>query len=630
MEINPPAIPIRPYSFNPIKNTPENFKLYQQIDVKVLSSDILKNELALQLADKTLHVQTNQALNPTTLPAEGAVLKLQVVKLVPALEFKILSDTLNTSTTSTPNLPGAALPASELRLRLTENAPTSLALLSKAPLDSESTPSETTSLIKQSTAQLNGTSNTLQLSSPLDLAKLLRPGQVMLIRILDISPEALRFELLPKAPAQNFSGLSNPTLNPPSQPAQPSLPSLATPSNASLTPPALSSSSTLPTPITTPVNPPPPPLSPSSRTTEPTQLQNPVNALPPSAQPALRPPQNPEVLTIPLKQVNIDSSSPTLNSLALKPGQTLEIQVNQLDKSPSFKILASNQFVQASQTQKVTETLRHLLPQQIPTAVLLNELIKHLPGPRANESVPEALQRIAVEIFNNLPDEQQLTNPLTLKKSLENSGLFLEAKLPQLLNEKPPELAQDFKLNLLKLLVVIKEHLGQAPQTNDASPKVDVNLLQDLQQKTEGSVAKLVLDQLASLPKDDTSKQVWNLEIPFVNQQGSNKIDIEIEQDQGHSGEDFASPSWSVTLTLTPPGLGTIHCKVSYIDNTINTYFRSEHLDTLSMVERHLDQLREQFEAAGLHTGYMSTQEGNFKKNLQEKLARKTLFSDKA
>lgn len=593
MEIQIPLKPPTQQLLASVKNSPLALKLNQQIEVKVLNTDAFKNSIALQFGDKTLEVQANQTLNPNNLPSDGAALKLQVVKLTPILEFKILNDVLtnqksalNTHSGSNTGLGNPTQqPASTPELRL---------LLANLPVATQLKPAATPTLhLTANTLPAESTptttlGNSLSLTPSTELAKAFTPGQFISIKIIDLSAEAIRFQLLSDttdntettATGKPVVSLGTDATN------LPDVDNLATPSATKNIP-----ATTL---LTVALN----------------QFKINVSQL------------DQKALDLTGKACNLE--------LQLKPGLTLHLEVKQSNNQLEFNIVNPHDAIQ--QNLKISETLVQLLPQQITPTLLLNQLIQHIPELLSHETLPEALQRIAQEIIQNLPKAAQLTDPQTLKQAVVDSGIFLEAKLPQLLTEMPVALQKDFKLTLLKFLVEIKEHLQIQPDKEgleNSKATNDLTVLKELQQKTEGSIAKLVLDQLSSLAKDDSPKQVWNLEIPFLTKTHADKIAIEIEQDHSHSSNPDDDPSWSVTLTLTPPLLGTIHCKVTYIDKCINTYFRSETPQTLEMLQHHLEQLRQQFEAAGLKSGFMNVQEGHFKKDLSQKMSQRTLFNQK-
>lgn len=309
------------------------------------------------------------------------------------------------------------------------------------------------------------------------------------------------------------------------------------------------------------------------------------------------------------------------------------------------------------------------LEAKLPPAMAQAEIVKELPGLIKNESVPQSLQRIAAEILQSLTPKQTLAdNPSVINsKLIVEAGLAspgtrladggMDAKsatqktggLEQLLDKLPSapkiiatdagektalpgttlqeSIADDFKANLLKFIHALKQELtAQGEQQHN---QVDLDLLKNLQNKTENTVAKLVLDQLMSLPKEDNPKQQWIIDIPFIDRQQAESVKIEIQRDKENKKQS-GSNDWSVNITITPPELGTIHCLVSYRNDAINTFFKSQNTQTTELIKHNLDYLKNQFEESGLKTGHMDAHHGSQKIQTPHQLAGKKLFDDNA
>jgi uncharacterized protein (UPF0147 family) len=614
-----------------------NLKVGQKLDAKVVNANIeaTKNAVALSIGDKNISVQSNQPLklNP------GQQLKIQVTQIAPTLEFKILEP-----------LPEAQKPAIEIRLKLISTTMDGgSAASSRDPIRPTSTDSGSTVNNRESMRQDAGIAAGVQKAV-----------------INEANPNPLR------GPAMdgNNSPLTNKTtLNADSQISGKDL-LLAIrekPDNANLAP-------LLKQPLDAKI---------ISIIGNKIQLQI---VEPGSKQTA---------------QLNIDRSQITNAPSELKAGQSLNLQVTKTGSVPEFKIVPNTSNIPEA---KVAEFVKQFLPRHEASPVFLNQLIQDLPQLMQNKSVPQALKDIAQKIIQNLPPKEQLVTSQGLKQAMTDSGLFLETKvtsaigqstlvneLPQLiknenvpqslqriaveimqnltqkqplLNKPTPEpaavepneaesppaklnppddsnlskpspladaepIANDFKTNLLKFIQALKQEISV--QGEQASSQTELDLLKNLQHKTENTVAKLVLDQLASLPKDDSPKQVWLVDIPFIDRQHAESVRIEVQQDKENRQQQRGN-NWSVNITITPPELGTIHCIVSYRDQLINTYFKSRNDQTTEIIKNNLNYLKEQLEQSGLKTGHMDahaeTQKTQF--GHAQQLAGKRLFDDKA
>lgn len=282
------------------------------------------------------------------------------------------------------------------------------------------------------------------------------------------------------------------------------------------------------------------------------------------------------------------------------------------------------------------------LEAKLPPALVQAELIKELPQLIKNESVPQSLQRIAAEILQNLTQKQPLLNNPVLQQLATNTTPISETELAALKlnlpltvegesgNAKTNALgAEDFKANLLKFIHALKQEL--ASQGEQPLNKTDIDLLKNLQNKTENTVAKLVLDQLMSLPKEDSPKQLWVIDIPFIDRQQAETVKIEIQRDKENKKQS-GSGDWSVNITITPPELGTIQCMVSYRNDAINTFFKSQNTQTTELIKHNLDYLKNQLEESGLKTGHMDAHDGAQKTQAAHphQLTGKKLFDDNA
>lgn len=401
----------------------------------------------------------------------------------------------------------------------------------------------------------------------------------------------------------------------------------------------------------------------------------------------------------------------------LKVGQSLSLDIVLTGNAPEFKMIAAAKPISEA---AVTEFIKQFLPRHEAAPIFLNQLINDLPQLLNNQSVSQTLKTIAANIINNLPPKEQLVSSLGLKQAIADSGLFLEAKLPPVMDQtefikqlpqliknqsvpqslqrmageimrnltqkeslpdgsgveqaidlkliaeaplselnpaKPADAAnadatqventlepllkadtaekalpgvaaEDFKANLLKFIQALKQELGA--QDGQQPVQADLDLLKNLQNKTENTVAGIVLDQLMSLPKDDSPKQLWSIDIPFIDRQQAETVKIEIQQDKESRQQSSGGGNWSVNITVTPPELGTIHCIVSYRDDVINTYFKSLSPQTTELIKHNLDYLKNQLEESGLTTGHMDAHDGAQKTQAPHPLAGKTLFDESA
>ncbi len=560
-----------------------NLKVGQQLDVKVVGADIqaAKNAITLTLGDKNISVQSSQPIevNP------GQDLKIQVTQIAPTTEFKILGTLAELKAKSTQLQAPQTQPA-ELRLKLIPTAreggittigkePDSATLLSiKQPLDAK-------------ILSFIGTKIQLQIFSPSTAASGGKQATQITIDRAQLTNAPSDLKVGQNLNLQIIKGGTTPEFK-----------ILSAASNIRAAKVAEFVKQFLPRHEDSPIF-----------------LNQLIKDLP--------------------KLMNNESVSQSLKDIAAKIIQNLPPK-EQLITSQGLKqsIVNSGLFLEA----------------KLPSAMAQAQLIKELPQLIQNESVPQSLQRIASEILQNLtqktplPNEQPVAESKLLLDAVANetktpkAGALVEATettsgkavLPGTVQGAIQQVStEDFKANLLKFIHALEQELTtQGEQQHD---QINLDLLKNLQTKTENTVAKLVLDQLMSLPKDDNPKQQWIIDIPFIDRQQAESVKIEIQRDKENQ-QQAHSNDWSVNITITPPELGTIHCVVSYRNDAINTFFKSQNTQTTELIKHNLDYLRGQLEESGLKTGHMDAHDGTQKKQTPHhvELAGKKLFDDKA
>ncbi len=299
--------------------------------------------------------------------------------------------------------------------------------------------------------------------------------------------------------------------------------------------------------------------------------------------------------------------------------------LNQLKRGQSVEINISK-VAQQLQQQKITDSIRHFFPLQSPPSELTTQLMQKLPVIQENENIPTALKRLAREILDTIPKTENLTEHKSLQKALNQSGLFLEAKLAYALPRHELNLSTDLKALLLKFQQALKTHLSTEKQSKTDS--LELSVLKEIFQKTESTLANSILNQLISLPKEDSNRQVWLLELPFLNQDKTENVKVEINKEKKNNNPDDQE-NWTVSIKLSPPGLAPIQCKLSSIEETINTQFSSESHHVVKKINDNLDYLKTQFEKTGLKPGHLSARKAASEDSLTVQIKKQTLFDQK-
>ncbi len=123
--------------------------------------------------------------------------------------------------------------------------------------------------------------------------------------------------------------------------------------------------------------------------------------------------------------------------------------------------------------------------------------------------------------------------------------------------------------------------------------------------KISAGLSRIILDQLASLPKPDISTLTWHFELPFRNGQRLDSLYLHIQEERRKSAIEETPPHWSVLVEMTPPGLGKIQVKLILQNGEINAYLWSDSGQTRALFERHLELLSGHFRTQGLETNHI-------------------------
>lgn len=269
----------------------------------------------------------------------------------------------------------------------------------------------------------------------------------------------------------------------------------------------------------------------------------------------------------------------------LEPGQLLKLEVVKAGVVPELKIIAPNPRAVPPEQGVVTQALRQFLPKQQNLADFAVSL-RQIAASATDESDP--ISAAIHETLGVLSSKDELMSAGGLKRGVDNSGIFWEAKPAN----SPLAPQGDLKGQLLALAEALQKP-GSLPDA----------LAGALLHKTEGALARIVLDQLASLPQN-----VWQLEIPYTDGRRTDAVKVRIDR-ENPANPAGAQANWSVVLELNPPGLGTLHSRISLVGEVLDTYFWSDQKITTELAREHLDLLSVLYTRAGLTAGRLNVLE---------------------
>jgi hypothetical protein len=353
--------------------------------------------------------------------------------------------------------------------------------------------------------------------------------------------------------------------------------------------------------------------------------------------------------------------------VTLNPGQQILLDVIKTDPLPELRLV-----LQASVHQIQTEALRSILPKQMPLPKLLQTLqqlvapgtqlpggpeaqtsallsarlpaaVSATPGGTALTELQNILQGAANEpslrrLFEQLgPEIAQRVNrvlqtgpardgeisPVRLREWLLQSGLFLEANLAA---GRPP--GNDLKADLLTLLLQLRTRLeqeltqkldrgpvgpetGARTQTSGEPESAITKLLHLLLRQAEGSLARVQLHQLSSLPTDDGTRHVWQFELPIPRPHGGHdEFLVRLERERNPNADDTEGYRWRVTLNFDLARLGPIQAQLSLLEEQeVSTLFLAERDESAQLIKEQLPLLEQALTRAGLRIGTLAAQQ---------------------
>jgi hypothetical protein len=303
--------------------------------------------------------------------------------------------------------------------------------------------------------------------------------------------------------------------------------------------------------------------------------------------------------------LRLDGSGRTLtanSSASLQPGQMLELEVIKLGTIPELRVIPHSPDTGAAES-PVQQALRQFLPKQEPLAEVIHELHQLIAQAGRTSALPATIMQMLAHLVDAIPKKSELATPEGLAKGLSNSGIFLEAKLAGDIGPVADAAVSDFKANLLRVLDRLKAH-RTPDQPNAPTPESEPGS-ERIRQKIEAALARVVTDQLASLPTEDAAPSVWQLEIPFTDGPHHDAAKLLIAKDTG-SGSEEADDYWAVSLELHPPGLGRFCARLVLKGHMIDTYLWSDTAATSELIREQCERLRARLHGAGLSVGQLT------------------------
>ncbi|MEW8101144.1 MAG: flagellar hook-length control protein FliK [Candidatus Thiodiazotropha endolucinida] len=310
-------------------------------------------------------------------------------------------------------------------------------------------------------------------------------------------------------------------------------------------------------------------------------------------------------------------------TLRVPTGQALTLQVEKTGNLPELRVLTL-----PSLEQMKSAALKQVMPRQQPLPQLFKHFTQVTSDPTRANQLPPAVKQAVQSIMARVIPIEDPGFKTQLVQAMQLSGTQTEARL---INHQIN--GKDLKLNLLRLIGLIKPLISnpgsqinqaltfQQPLLNPAqSPPVTpppaaqetnptTRLLLDLFKHLDGAIARIQTNQLSSLPTEDTTRQVWQFELPIRQEGVFDLFHFRISRDAVRKGTETEF-MWSLTLHMNLPSLGPMRVRLSLFGEKLSTTIWSEKPDTASLVNQHLGRLRASLESTGLEVNKLEAFQG--------------------
>ncbi len=308
-------------------------------------------------------------------------------------------------------------------------------------------------------------------------------------------------------------------------------------------------------------------------------------------------------------------------TLPLIAGQTLTLVVDKI--SPELRLRVLDQQLHAS---VLAQAVRMQLPRQGSVLELLAGLNRISKRAEVMQ-LPKTIVQMIRHITQGLTAVNESLSGEGVKQAVLNSGHFLERRILKMLNEyRDGVLARDFKAGLLRLRAALAEYLTQragnpgspesgstksprqtahtpapatSPGTGSAREPMQQQALSKLLQQVEAALARIQLHQLTTLSQQKGTRSAWIVDLPVRCGQDVQLLEFRIGK-RRRRAEGANEEAFSVTFSVELEALGKIQSRISLSDGRISAILQTERDATATLVNRHLDELHQRLQSAGL------------------------------
>ena len=331
-----------------------------------------------------------------------------------------------------------------------------------------------------------------------------------------------------------------------------------------------------------------------------------------------------------LMEIKIANSTYSAQSTkSYPPGKILSLQVTENMEGLVFKNLTVE--APPARSQLINNLLRYDLPKQ---AKIDNLFVKfnQLLTKTSLDELPIPLVKQLKITRNTLPLHDSLRNPLVLKQTIKNSGLFLEAKLAAMSTEpgRPApkftasELNTDLKANLLKTISVMDQSLKIENNIDAHRPKSmrnDINAsekfkpqsyepprsenraadIRELRNVVESVISRIQVNQSQAIVTNDNVTPVWLIDLPLPGTEPDSSLKLSIHHEDTNNSNEDSTQKWIIHLAIVLAPLGKIHVSLSLYEGNLSSSIWAEQAFTNTLIRKKLPELQYRLEKAGLN-----------------------------
>lgn len=321
----------------------------------------------------------------------------------------------------------------------------------------------------------------------------------------------------------------------------------------------------------------------------------------------------------------------TPNNFQFRTGETLTLKVDNNQNIPTLKVLERDG--KPPTVFLRDQILRHSLPKTGDLKPLLQQITNIKQNLAQFNEKPSEFLRQPLSDLNKLgTTKENISQSNGINKAIQDSGLFLEKKIADVVKQFPQ---QQNNIHLLKPLLnaiqqndqksVLSNLVNQLNSFNKIEPIVleqtpsqqtklatseqqiqnqnqtkssiqtELQLLTELKQMTKNmqtALASIETNQARAIVTDDKPQVNWVMDLPIKDKQDLDLLHLEIKEREALDKENRKKTSWSVMIKLELEKAGEIHARLVYEDKNISASLWADNPQTYRFMNHYLEILR--------------------------------------